>query len=148
VARVPTRSQVSAGGVVYRKHGDAFQAVLIAVGAARRWQLPKGLVDPGETHESTALREVAEETGIRGTLQAPIDRIEYWYFGEEDGKRVRVHKVVHFFLIAFASGNTDDHDHEVLEARWFDLDEAKARLAFKSEQGVMARAKDMLEGGR
>jgi 8-oxo-dGTP pyrophosphatase MutT (NUDIX family) len=146
MARPRTHSQVSAGGVVYRKDGDSIQVVLIAVGSSGRWQLPKGLVDPGESAEETALREVAEETGLTGTAERPIDTIEYWYYGDEEGHRVRFHKVVHFFLIAFGSGRTDDHDHEVLEARWFPIDEAREVLAFKNEKNVMGKAKHLLAG--
>ena len=145
--RVATQSQVSAGGVVYRKDGDAVQVVLIAVGASHRWQLPKGLVDAGESVEETALREVSEETGLTGSIRSPIDTIEYWYYGDQGGRKVRFHKVVHFFLIAFGGGSTDDHDHEVHEARWFPIDEARELLAFKSEKNVMEKAKSLLAEG-
>lgn len=145
--RTPTESQVSAGGVVYRKDGDAIKVVLISVGTARRWQLPKGLVDAGESEKETALREVSEETGLTGSVVCPIDTIEYWYYGDQDGRKVRFHKVVHFFLIAFGSGSTDDHDHEVHEARWIPIDEARELLAFKNEKNVMDRAKYLLAEG-
>ena len=146
--RTPTQSQVSAGGVVYRKDGDAVQVVLISVGVSRRWHLPKGLVDAGESEEETALREVSEETGLTGRVVCPIDSVEYWYYGDDGGRKVRIHKVVHFYLIAFGAGSTDDHDHEVHEARWFPIDEARELLAFKNEKNVMDKAKDILaEGG-
>ena len=41
----------------------------------------------------------------------------------------------------FKSGDVADHDHEVLEARWFDIDEAIEKIAFKSEKGVLEKAK-------
>ena len=145
--RIPTQSQVSAGGVVYRKDGDAVRVVLISVGASHRWQLPKGLVNTGESEEETALREVSEETGLTGTLRSLIDTIEYWYYGDQGGRKVRFHKVVHFYLIAFGAGSTDDHDHEVHEARWFPIDEARELLAFKNEKNVMDRAKSLLAEG-
>ena len=133
---------------MYRKEGDAIQVALILVGASRRWQLPKGLVDAGESDEEAALREVNEETGLSGEIRAPLDTIEYWYYGDLGGRKVRFHKVVHFYLIAFRAGSTDDHDHEVHEARWFPIDEAREVLAFKNEKNVMDKAKDLLAGGR
>ncbi len=146
--RVRTQSQVSSGGVVFRRDGAHVQVVLISVGTIPRWQLPKGLVDKGESEEETALREVSEETGLTGTIRCPIDTIEYWYYGDEGGRKVRFHKVVHFYLIAFEAGSTDDHDHEVHEARWFPIDEARDLLAFKNEKNVMDKAKVLLaEGG-
>ena len=144
MSRVATRSQVSAGGVVYRSAGNGFEVILIAVGTAHRWQLPKGLVGEGESAEDAALREVREETGITAQLQATIRTIEYWYYGEENGRRVRFHKTVHFFLMRFASGSTEDHDDEVQDARWFPIETARSELAFRNEQDVVVQALDML----
>ena len=146
MARVSTQSQVSAGGVVYRRAGNEFEVVLIAVGPSRRWQLPKGLVGPEESAEDAALREVREETGIVARLFEQIHTIEYWYYGEQSGRRVRFHKMVHFFLMGFESGSTEDHDDEVQDARWFPIETARNELAFRNEKEVVAKVMDMLPG--
>ncbi|MCA1636109.1 MAG: NUDIX hydrolase [Acidobacteria bacterium] len=135
-----TREQVSAGGVVYRRRGSLVEVALISVGVERRWQLPKGLVDAGETPEATALREVREETGLEGKLVAPLEVIEYWYFSKAGAARVRFHKFVHFFLMLYRSGEVSDHDAEVNEARWVEIEEAARTLAFKSERKVVEQA--------
>ena len=135
-----TKEQVSAGGVAYRRRGGRVEVALISVGEPARWQLPKGLVGRGETPEETALREVREETGLEAELIAPLEKIEYWYFANERGARVRYHKFVHFFLMRYTSGSTADHDAEVNEARWFDLRDAQASLAFKGERQILERA--------
>jgi 8-oxo-dGTP diphosphatase len=143
---IETREQVSAGGVVFRRRGASVEVALISVGEKSRWQLPKGLVDSGESPEEAALREVREETGLGGELIAPIETAEYWYVGTaRGGGRVRFHKFVHFYLLRYASGEVSAHDHEVNEARWVEIDEAARRLAFKSERTVLARAREMLE---
>jgi 8-oxo-dGTP pyrophosphatase MutT (NUDIX family) len=85
--RVITKTQVSAGGVVFRRRGRLTEVVLISVGEQNRWQLPKGLVDAGESPEDAALREAREETGLDAELVAPIEKIEYWYFSTERGAR-------------------------------------------------------------
>lgn len=139
-----TQDQVSAGGVVYRKEANITETVLIAVGTPRRWQLPKGLLRLDEDPEATALREVQEETGIIAQLRVPLEKIEYWYYGQSHGHRVRFHKVVHFFLLEFQSGNTENHDQEVEEARWVEIEQAEAMLTFKSEQKVMNQARMLL----
>ena len=61
---IQTKTQVSAGGVAVRREGKTLLTALISVGEHCRWQLPKGLVMDGETHEQAALREVREEAGI------------------------------------------------------------------------------------
>ena len=140
------KDQTSAGGVAVRDGPSGPEAALILVGtpSRARWQLPKGQVDPGEGIEATALREVREEAGIETELVAPLDPVEYWYWGTEDGRRVRYHKVVHFFLLRYRAGRVDDHDHEVREARWVGLAEAAELLAFASERRVLSQAAALL----
>lgn len=144
MAGILTRTQISAGGVAFRRRGRRVEVALISVGADARWQLPKGLVGRGEAPEAAALREVREEAGLECELLALIERIEYWYFANERGTRARYHKFVHFYLLRYLRGDVRDHDHEVNEARWFEIKAARAQLAFKSEQQVVARAQEMI----
>jgi 8-oxo-dGTP diphosphatase len=143
-ASFPTLRQVSAGGVVHRKLNSRIELVVIQALPEKRWQLPKGIVDDGETPEIAALREVREEAGITAEIRRPIETIEYWYFSKKDGERVRFHKFVHFFLMEFKSGNVADHDHEVAESRWVNLDDALGMLAFKSEREIVEKAVEMI----
>jgi len=145
MSTLPTREQVSAGGVVFRRRAGRTHVALISVGERRRWQLPKGLVGAGEPVERAALREVREETGLEAEVLAPLETVEYWYVSTERGARVRFHKFVHFFLLRHAGGRVSDHDHEVNEARWFEIDEARDALAFANEKRVVERAREMIE---
>jgi 8-oxo-dGTP pyrophosphatase MutT (NUDIX family) len=142
----PTRDQVSAGGVVFRLNGSAPEVALIQVGEDR-WQLPKGLIDDGESPEAAALREVREETGLTAEQVAPLDKVEYWYVSGSGERRVRFHKFIHFYLMRYLSGSVADHDHEVNEARWVAIDDAITMLTFENEQKVVAQAKTLIEGG-
>lgn len=143
-AKIPTLNQVSAGGVAFRFNRSVPEVAVISTMPGRRWQLPKGIVDQGEAPEETALREVREEAGVETDLLAPIETIEYWYQSERQGRRVRYHKFVHFFLLAYRSGEVADHDHEVVEARWVKVDEALGMLAFKGERAVLEKAREMI----
>jgi len=125
--------------VVVRGEGSAAEVVLVSVGPQHRWQLPKGLVEPGEPPEQTAAREVREEAGVDADLVAPIDVIEYWYVATHSRERVRYHKRVHFFLFRYRSGDVADHDHEVHEARWVPAADAPEMLAFANERRVVER---------
>lgn len=134
-----TERQVSAGGVVIREgaHGPE---VLLASRRTRRgelvWGLPKGLVEPGESPEDTAVREVQEETGHRGTVRGPIGDVSYWFVWE--GTRIR--KTVHFFLMDDSGDTPGPRDQEMEEVRWFPLDQAAEVAGFASEQDVLRSA--------
>jgi 8-oxo-dGTP diphosphatase len=146
---LPIRTQISAGGVAFRRTGPGTQILIVRIGDPGRWQLPKGIVDAGESPEITAVRETREEGGIETTLVAPLERIEYWYVGDDpDRTRVRFHKFVHFFLLEYVAGDPSDHDWEVAEARWATFDDALELLAFKSERTVAERARELLIADR
>ena len=139
-----TEHQVSAGGVLVRPTGAGHEVLL----ASRRirsgelvWGLPKGLLEPEETPEEAAVREVLEETGWRGRVGAPLGKIEYWFAWEG----VRIHKTVHFFLME-AVEEASGRDREMEEVRWFPLDEAGETIGFDSERDVVARARASLAG--
>jgi 8-oxo-dGTP diphosphatase len=110
-----------------------------------RWQLPKGWVEEGEGHAVTAAREVREETGLEGEIVGPIESIDYWFVSHYDPEPARIHKRVHFFLLRYTGGSTDDHDDEVQEARWVDIGEALRMLAFDGERRILSAAQEALE---
>lgn len=142
-----THTQVSAGGIAYRQVDDEIQVALILVGPRQRWQLPKGALNTDEQVEQAALREVREETGLETEMVEPLDRIEYWFYANQGGQRVRFHKYVHFFLMRWTGGDVADHDHEVVEARWFHIDTAIEMLSFDSEKAVMRKARERIRSG-
>ena len=142
--RLNTFEQVSAGGVAYRKNGDVTEIALILTNPEGRWQLPKGMIDAGETAEEAAVREVREEAGIETEIGVPIDTTEYWFSADRHGKRTRFHKSVHWFLMKYLSGQVQDHDHEVLEARWLPVSGALEKRVFKNEREVVKKALEII----
>jgi 8-oxo-dGTP diphosphatase len=142
---VPTVTQVSFGGVTYRENNQTIEVALIQTGPAGRWQLPKGAANENESIEEAALREVREETGIESEIITPIDRIEYWFHSNRRKPHTRYHKYVTFYLMKYREGNVTDHDQEVNEARWVNINEAIGILSFESEKDVLRKACQMIE---
>jgi 8-oxo-dGTP pyrophosphatase MutT (NUDIX family) len=145
MSKVPTKTQVSAGGVAFRKRRKKIEVAIIRAAGGDRWQLPKGLVGKDETTEAAAVREVREEAGVETEMVGLIDKVEYWYFSNSRNGRVRFHKYVYFYLLHYLSGDVADHDREVDEARWVEIDEAMDMLAFANEKNIVRRAKEMIE---
>ncbi len=137
------KKQTSSGGVIFRNLKNGIEVALVAVKGKKAWCLPKGLIDKNETPPKTALREVREETGLTGEIFDKIGQISYWYFLKKE--MTRIHKTVHFYLLKYLNGGTDEHDHEVDEARWFPIDKAIDRLSYKSEKEIMQNAKVMIK---
>jgi 8-oxo-dGTP pyrophosphatase MutT (NUDIX family) len=146
VARLKRRSDgarteraTSAGGIVIRQGPHGPQLIL---GKRRRersgvtWSLPKGTPDGDEQTEQTALREVAEETGLEVRIRAPVGAIEYFF--SQAG--ARIHKTVHYYLMEATGGDTATHDHEFEEVRWFDLPAAHEMMTFPTEREIVERA--------
>lgn len=139
MARLKRATATSAGGIVIRSIDGIPHLV---AGRRRRygdeiaWTLPKGTPNPHETLEETALREVAEETGLEVRLLAPLDAIEYSFVQG----RARIHKTVHYWLMEPVGGDLERHDHEFEEVRWVPVGEAPALLTFETERALVERA--------
>jgi len=139
----PVQKEVSAGGVIYRR-GDEGIEVVLASRRTRRgdlaWGLAKGGIEEGETIEDAAVREVREETGLAGEIEADLGDTKYFYVWDD----VRIRKTVHFFLMRHTGGDSDDRDDEMEEVRWFPLERALKRAAYRGERDVLQRAAELL----
>lgn len=137
----------SAGGVLIRAKGASGgpQVCLIQVptrGGNPSWRLPKGWIEPDETAEHAALRETREETGCSGEIISSLSEIEYWYTrrGDRGGERIRVQKIVQFYMMRYTEGSIEDHDHEVEEVRWYDFADAMREISYDAEKRVLQEA--------
>jgi 8-oxo-dGTP pyrophosphatase MutT (NUDIX family) len=132
-----TEREVSYGGVVVR--GDDVM-VIVPRGRRRVLGLPKGGPNPGESPEQTAAREVREETGVTASVRERLGQVDYTY--RRGGRPID--KTVHFYLCEYEDGDTADHDHEVEDARWMPLADARRRLTYPGERAMIARALSIL----
>jgi 8-oxo-dGTP pyrophosphatase MutT (NUDIX family) len=143
------RREFSAGGVVVRKlRGGWRLAAIRPAGKDNVWALPKGLIGDGESAADTALREVAEETGVQAELIEKLGDVRYVY----TWKGERIFKVVSFFLMRYRRGRLGELlpalAHEVAEARWLPLEDTPRLLAYEGEREMAAKALQILEDRR
>jgi len=136
------KREFSAGAVVVRRMRGRWWLAAIRPGGKPEgvWALPKGQIAPGDPAAATALREVAEETGVEGTLEGKLGDIRYVYTWEGE----RIFKVVSFFLVRYRRGRLGDipaeFAHEVDEVRWIRLPDAIHLLAYKGEREMAQKA--------
>ncbi len=136
------RTQISSGGVIYKREGAHAEIALVALKEGRVWSLPKGIIEKGEDPSETAVREVREETGLSGKIVEKIGDISYWYYIKDDNAKCR--KTVHFYLLEYVGGTTSDHNWEVDAAEWVGIDDALNKMSYKGDREIVRRAKEML----
>ncbi|WP_203802237.1 NUDIX hydrolase [Mycobacterium heckeshornense] len=147
VRRLRTVHETSAGGLVIagidRPREEQVAALIGRLDRRGRmlWSLPKGHIEVGETAEQTAMREVAEETGVRGSVLAALGSIDYWFV--TDGRRV--HKTVHHYLMRFSGGELSGGDLEVAEVAWVPIRELPAKLAYADERRLAQVADELID---
>ncbi len=148
VARLRTATATSAGGIVVRYEGGRPSARRRQPPARPRQsspgRCPRAPRTPGETREQTALREVAEETGLEVRITGLLDSIEYWFVQ----RGTRIHKTVHYFLMEPTGGDLARHDHEFERSAGSAFDEAPALLTFETERALVARAAEVVAAER
>ena len=141
MSSVRTKQQTSSGGIIFSREPDGLHIALIGRTTPKGqniWCLPKGWVEPGETLEETALREVLEETGLEGRIEEKAGDISYWFYDRKEN--IRIHKTVHFFLLQHLRGDTSQHDQEVEEVRWFKAEQAEDMLTYPTEKEILIKA--------
>ena len=138
------KNQVSSGGVIFRMHNNTVEIAMVAIKGGNIWCLPKGLIDKGEVPEKIALREVSEETGLKGKIIEKLGEITYWYYIKNDNAKCR--KTVHFFLMEYVSGDIADHDWEVDTVSWFVIDDALKQVKYTGEREMILKARESLIG--
>lgn len=145
--RVCARNETSAGGVVYRRLGEAIEFLLIR-DPYGNWGLPKGHIEESETPRDAARREVLEETGLaRVRVEHDLPCID-WFF------RLRgrlIHKYCHFFLMLCDGGDARPREEEGISACvWLGYEEAVHTISYDNAREVLLAAGHILglEAGR
>ena len=127
------KREFSAGGIVFNSKGE----VLVTQHSQNKhWSFPKGLIDPGQTPEQAAVREVKEEGGVEAEI---LDKVGYnKYVYTMDGEKI--FKVVTYFLMKYKSGDIKDHDWEVSDVGWYTPEDALKKLTFSQDKNLLKKA--------
>lgn len=121
----------AAGGVVWRRAGDALEIALVHRPKYDDWSLPKGKLDPGESFEEAALREVWEETGLRCQLGRELGETHYRDHKDRP-------KIVRYWAMDGCEGEFEPNP-EVDELRWVGIDDAKRMLSYDFDRDLIDR---------
>lgn len=137
--------QFSAGGAVFRKFKTPnskpeIRWLIVKPAGKDRWQLPKGLIDKGESSETAAVREVGEEGGVEAKVVKKIGNQELFFFWEGQ----RIFKIVTFYLMEYIADRPGGHDTEVDEAQFLPLSEAVDTLTFKKDKEILTEAASLV----
>jgi 8-oxo-dGTP pyrophosphatase MutT (NUDIX family) len=140
-AELPSQTDVvqAAGGLVVRRQGGLLEIVVVHRPVQHDWSFPKGKLEPGETLETAALREVWEETGMTCDLLRFIGHTEYV---DRKGRP----KTVAYWIMG-AEGGFFSPNEEVDELRWLSLDLASRLLSYPRDRELVAvlQAADQVE---
>lgn len=131
---------ISAGGVVYREVDGLLQIQMIQ-DRYGKITLPKGKMEKGETVEQTALREIAEETGIQGEIRSKLETISYPI--TDPASQGMMEKQVHYFLVEAVGGKLAPQVEEIRGVEWLQpLDAWRQQLAsgYGNNHSVLRKA--------
>ncbi len=134
------RSEFSAGGIVYKIVNNVPVWLIVQHSKHKGWIFPKGLIGDrveGEGKEETALREVEEEGGINAKIVLDKPFFTNYVYTFEGQK---IFKTVYFYLMEYVSGEIENHDWEVSEAKWLGKEDVLKQLSFKADKVMFAKA--------
>jgi 8-oxo-dGTP diphosphatase len=137
--------EFSAGGIVYKKEDGKILVLVSQHSGHYGWVFPKGRIgdkeeNKNQTKEETAIREVEEETGVKGEIEKALNPITYFYVWE--GKRIK--KTVYYFLMKYIGGDITKHDWEMQAVEWLPKDEVLDRLTYPSDKAVFEEAQKLI----
>lgn len=130
----------SAGGVVFKKENNKTFFLLIKPAETDRWQFPKGLIDKGESAQEAAIREVAEEGGVKAEVVEKLGTSSYFFVWEGE----KIFKTVTYFLMKYIKDTRDGHGREVDKTLFCLFTEAYEKLTYKGDKNILKQAFDII----
>ena len=126
---------LAAGGIIIDENSGERRVLLVHRPRYDDWSFPKGKLDPGETVEEAALREVREETGVKCRIVRQFAVMSYHYRTRNKGRLKP--KAVHYFLMEPVTRRIRVPVDEVDLADWFTLEEAARKLTYAQDKKLL-----------
>ena len=139
--------EFSAGGIVYKKENDQILWLIQRPKGNPEyrgnlgWSFPKGWIDEGETVEQAALRETAEEAGIKAKIIEKLPNLKIFYTNKEGQK---VLKFITYFVMEWLEDLKEGFGSETEETKWLSQTEASELLVHKNERDLLVKAAEKL----
>lgn len=143
----PVKREISAGGAVFKQENEKLLWLIVQPKRSDsskpiHWRLAKGIIEKGESTETTAKREVEEEAGIKVKILDKIGKTTYFY----TFKRQRIFKIIIFYLMQYQGETGNGIDGiEIEKCEWLPYKKAHQKLTFDSEKKALEKAKKILE---
>jgi 8-oxo-dGTP pyrophosphatase MutT (NUDIX family) len=138
------KKEFSAGGIVFTRGKENNLFWLVAQHSQHKgWVFPKGFIGDkieGESKVETALREVEEETGVKGKILQELSNPAGYFYVWKGEKRF---KTVYYFLMEYIKGDINKHDFEMSKVEWWTTDEVKKDLTYKSDKKAFEEALEL-----
>lgn len=135
------KEEISSGGIVV--FGNA---ILLLKKYNGDWVLPKGRVEPGETLEEAAIREVMEETKVKADTIAYLGYIKYKFRSMKEEHRT-IKKTVHWYLMKAKNMNAVPQRSEgFVDVKFVHMDRVKTILKYRDEKKIIDRAIEAIKG--
>ena len=133
---MPTTIDIAAGGLLESSSSGQLQIAVIHRGRYDDWTLPKGHLDPGESIEEAALREVREETGCVAEIVEIVQPVSYLVNDQP--------KIVVYFRMRLLSDEGFTPSDEVSAVAWMTPSDACSRLSYQAEMALVADLYEVL----
>lgn len=129
----------SCGAIVYRKFHGNIELLLIKNQNDSHWSFPKGHVEPGETEEETAVREIMEETGIEVVLDTSFRRVITY------APKKEITKDVVYFLAKAVTYDYTPQEEEIAKIKWVEINHAATILSYDNDRQLVTQAKNIIK---
>lgn len=129
----------SCGAVIFREEDGVKKFLLIRNKRSAHWGFPKGHIEPGETKEETAIREVLEETGIH------IDIIPGFVKNSEYSIQGKIEKSVSIFLAITKESDYNLQEEEIEECGWYNYEDSLKVLNYENDRFILTEAMNFIK---